>query len=586
MVVCQFGSDVLTEMRFIHILSDYRVFGSLPAIKKILKDMILNGHCQTICDLGNTGKTYFFPGTSKPVFKPEGDEWKIKLASLATSIVRQSGFDKSLVVYVIDCITYAMGWTDVDPVAPQLSQYASVTAGSANLKPLPRPMPARSNANMTANSSYQNIVETQFVMMKVTPVNAEISIDGAQQQVANGIVAVELPVGSHMYEVKAPMYKSQNGSFLLSADEKTELDVTLKLDGQMVKVIVSAEDSDAELYINGRLSGKGKWEGLVEVGAIEVECCKPKFYSLKKTMNIGSRKQESIRVPALKPICGNLKINVKPYGSEIFINGESKGLTPLLVKNIQIGERIVRVLTNEGTEWITHVGVQEGQLTDVNHSIPTLFMDDYSQVRIGDYFYEDGTFSHEMAKGKEIVGMVFSRETSIEEKEHGWTHGQIVALQDVTNHLVRISSWGVPLESLLRFAIHDIKDISNCRDYGYKSNHLDCLENNKDFSPFYLAATYKKKLPFGKTSGWYLPSICQWKELYKNTYQDWDRIWHFLNILGSKGIKDYATSTLKNKMEAWYYCMGYSDIFEDRAYQSKAINSDWMSINIRCVASF
>lgn len=584
-VVSQFGSDVLSDMKLIHILSDYGAFGSLHAAKNILKDMILKGYCQTICDLGNTGKTYFFPGTSKPVFKPEGDEWKIKLASLATSIVRQSGFDKSLVIYIIDSITYAMEWTDIDPAASQSSEQASGTAGSVTPKQLSQPKSADSNGNVTAPVLYHNIEDTQFVVMKIIPVDAEVFIDGVQQMVTGGIVAVELPVGSHVYEVKAPSYKHQTGSFLLSEDEKAELDVTLKLDGQKVKVIITAEDLDAELYVNGRLSGKGKWEGLVEAGAIEVECCKPKFYSFKKTMNIGGRKQESIHVPALKPICGNLKIDVKPYGSEIFINGESKGSTPLLVKNIQIGERIVRVLTSEGTEFLTPVVVREGQVTDVNHIIPTLFMDDYSQVEIGDYFYEDGTFSHEIAKGKEIVGMVFSLETSEEEKKHGWTHGQIVALQNAKKHYVKNAIWGTPTESLIPFYIKDINSIYNSQDYGYIVNHLDCIDNNEDFYPFYVASKYTAKLPIGKTSGWYLPSVVQWKKLHENTYDNWKQILGFLNFRGSGNI--YATSTLIDKQKAWRYSMGFSKKYVDKAYQPKEINSDWwMNTEIRCVASF
>ena len=60
---------------------------------------------------------------------------------MGESIVQQYGFEKRLVVYVIDCITFAMEWTDVDPATPQILQQTSRTASSVNSKPLSQPKP-------------------------------------------------------------------------------------------------------------------------------------------------------------------------------------------------------------------------------------------------------------------------------------------------------------------------------------------------------------------------------------------------------------------------------------------------------------
>ena len=113
--VSQFGTDIMAEVRLIHILSDFGAFGSLPATKNILKDMLLNGDCQTIVNLGRRKSLFAFLKNNKPIGKPEGDEWKVKLTSLATYISQQRGFEKRLVVYVIDCIVYGIGWSDIEP---------------------------------------------------------------------------------------------------------------------------------------------------------------------------------------------------------------------------------------------------------------------------------------------------------------------------------------------------------------------------------------------------------------------------------------------------------------------------------------
>lgn len=55
---------------------------------------------------------------------------------------------------------------------------------------------------------------------------------------------------------------------------------------------------------------------------------------------------------------------------------------------------------------------------------------DYSDVQIGDYYFADGTISHELSEKKQCIGVVFSLKTTDIERAKGWTHGQIVALVD------------------------------------------------------------------------------------------------------------------------------------------------------------
>ena len=71
-----------------------------------------------------------------------------------------------------------------------------------------------------------------------------------------------------------------------------------------------------------------------------------------------------------------------------------------------------------------------------NHlSSPNNRSDDYKQAevaRIGDYYYEDGTLSSELLTDKKCVGIVYSLETSDFEKEQGFPHGHIIAMEDAS----------------------------------------------------------------------------------------------------------------------------------------------------------
>ena len=362
------------------------------------------------------------------------------------------------------------------------------------------------------------------------------------------------------------------------------MEIILNNAPNVVNLSVSCSDSDAEIIINDTIYGKGKWCGLVKEGVYEIEIRKYRFYSQKQTVDLRGLQQKDVLFTTLEPICGNLKINVQPYGSKIIINGENKGTTPLLVPHIQVGERSLTIQSPEGTEYSTIVEVKENMVTDVNHIIPSLFFDDYSKVRLGDYYYEDGTLSHEIALGKKMVGMVFNLNTSDEEKKNGWTHGQIIALEDAKVLKKDCMSWGIVNNSILKLAVKNPGGIVNGKDTGYLISHLECVENNPDFKPFIIASQYDVQLPTGETSGWYLPCIAQWRTIYENFHSQWQKYWRFLKITGRGGITVYATSSVYDRDNAWKYAMGYAEDYLDHAYQKESLKADWGTV--RAVAAF
>lgn len=583
--VNQFGIEILTDLKLVNILLDLGGFKVVPASKVILKEMIADGYCQKICNLGRKRKYNFFSSKSDSIQKPEGEEWISKLASYSIAFSMNNGFERNLVNYVFECIIFGLNWSEDEPTLQCDNKYIDEAPSSASItEELPHIVSSGTNSTKKNSVSYDAIENTQFLVMNVIPLNAQVFIDGKQQFVSNGIMAIELQIGDHSYEVKADSYVSKTGSFTIEGNDKTSLDVSLELEQQKVQLVIKAADLDADLCINGRSYGKGNYSVLLDAGNYEIEVTKPKFYPFKENIVLGNNKIETRSIPHLKPICGNLKVNIQPYGSKIFINGEEKGTTPLLVSGIQIGNRTVRVVTEEGTEYSNVVDIKENKVTDISHIIPSLFINDYSKVRIGDYYYEDGSISHEIAKNKSIAGVVFSLDTSNEEKKHGWTHGQIIALNDAKRPFdVKSDAWGIVTDSLLNYVT---KDPQKGRNTGYAMNTMGCVINNIEYTPFYIATHYWVQLPHGRTSGWYLPSVVQWTQLYESTHNKWDTLWRYLKLTGSNGLSKYATSSLKDDKYAWVYNMGYAEEYKDKAYQTLYIKFGWEDVKVRCVAAF
>ncbi len=380
----QFGFDVLKESRLVNILLDYGAYTDVPASKTIIQAIITGGYSQKILNLGKQKRSFISSllNSESTFSKPEGEEWHNKIDSYSANVSRQNGFKQPLVNYVLDCIIYGLNWIDTIPEVPNLitkqkptgPQPITVNHGSSSGK----------NTNKTNSVSYHQIIDEQFLVMKVSPQNATVFIDGKQQFVSNGIMAVELPVGTHSYEVKADSYETKTGTVDISSSSKAEIDIILKLEQKNVKLIIEAADSDVDIFINGVSYGKGRWEGLVEEGDYVIEGKKHRYYPHEQTITVQGTDKVFVHIPSLIAICGSLKVNVQPYGSKIIVNGENKGVTPLLVNNIVIGERKLTIQSEEGTEYTTIVEVRENQVTDVNHVIPSLFLYDYSEVRLGD----------------------------------------------------------------------------------------------------------------------------------------------------------------------------------------------------------
>ena len=584
----QFGYEVLTESRLTNILLDFGAYTDFPAAKTIMQSIVSGGYGQKIIDLGRQKRSFLasifnFNGTFG---KPEGDEWREKLGSFSTTISKNNGFQQPLVDYVMQCVAYGLSWVDDSPKQP--SAQASPTSQPKPLASHPKPQSNGSSSGTqppkTSTITYNNIGNTQFFVVKVTPADATVYVDDLRRPVSNGIMAIELPVGFHTYEVEADGYQTKSGSVKITQDCKYNLDVKLEPEQKMVQLSVESGDFDAEIFINGVSYGRGKWEGMVQEGIYDIDARKHRYYSQKKTVNLNGKDKESVFISCLIPKCGNLKVNVQPYGSKIIINGSNEGTTPLLVQNVVIGERKLTIKTSEGTEYTTIVEVRENQVTEVNHVIPSLFLDDYSKLQIGDYYYEDGTFSHVKAEGKNISGVVFSLKTSKEEKAHEWTHGQIVAVKDAKNTSKNISSWGVINNQLLNYAITGV-DNFGVKDTGYEVSHLDCVMNNPEFVPFIIASQYDAKLPFCKTSGWYLPSIVQWRNFYDNTHARWLELWTFLELSGvGGGDRDYASSTPFDHEKAWKFHPGKAEQYRNTSFKSDNIHSGWGKV--RAVAAF
>ena len=73
--------------------------------------------------------------------------------------------------------------------------------------------------------------------------------------------------------------------------------------------------------------------------------------------------QEEENPPA--PYHGSLAINSQPGGADVFVNGQRVGKTPLVLDNLQVGSRAVRLRLDGHESWSRAVDVVANQRSSV-----------------------------------------------------------------------------------------------------------------------------------------------------------------------------------------------------------------------------
>lgn len=613
----ELGIEIMLSTKFVYAILDFGGFNEFPATRQIVRDVIVEGYSQRLYDIYKhdhptslIGK--LFSGSNS------SDAWKIQSQTYIVDFIKKTGYNDDLVNYVFHSILFGLGY---------ISQIQEPKTQNPKTVPLPisgNNTSAVSNTNMkvpvhvNVAPPFTPQVNTQFLVVTFQPIDATLYIDGIEQTASYGKWADELPVGQHVVFLKASAYKSKTETINLTDTEKQVLDVHLELYDSSTNVSFQAETNDTEIWIDGENKGYGKWSGLLTVGSHSVICRRERCYDYAGE-HIISPQTVTIDLPKLQQIVGGLKVIVTPIGSKVYLDGQEKGETPLFISDVFPGLHSLKVVNVEGTVLEESINIEENQVAIYKNDIPSIYRTDYDQVEIGDWFYEDGTYTREAkAIDKKCVGIVISKQTSEEEKKHGWTHGLILSIDNV--HCERINLWNekeverfegnwceenvhlpFPHVYISKDEIMNSLEI-NYEDTAYIEARSPVVYKNEKFGAFHSCQSHISSLPIGKTSGWYLPSFAQLliavKQFaeFKRGYKEYtffyaegvpkDRMdTEVLKRLGSKSIP--TSTSLSEELFVDFYFRSFTHYDGSvKISFSLGMSRKLSSSNYRAVASF
>ena len=209
-----------------------------------------------------------------------------------------------------------------------------------------------------------------FYALTVTPQNAVVTIDGNQQTVStDGAYSAMLPYGSHTYKVEAGGYISKSGTFTISSSDMTPINVSLE--SAMATVSVTCPTPAVSLYVDKKSVGTIPWTGSLKEGMHLIEARKEGYRSQQRTINLSQQQRLDVAFPELAAIQGNLSVNYKPFGADVYIDGKKVGQSPRVFNGILVGSHKVEIKKDGYDTDSKTVSILEGQTASLSGVLTT-----------------------------------------------------------------------------------------------------------------------------------------------------------------------------------------------------------------------
>ena len=247
-----------------------------------------------------------------------------------------------------------------------------------------------------------------FYALSVQPKNAVVTIDGIQQNVStDGEYSAMLPYGTHTYKVEAGGYISKSGSFTVSSGDMTPISVSLL--SAMASVSITCPTPAVSLYVDKKAVGNSPWSGSLKEGMHLLEARKSGYRSQQKTILLAQQQKLDVTFGELVAIQGNLSVNYKPFGADVYVDGKKLGQSPRVFNGLLVGNHQVEVRKDGYATDRKSVSISEGQTASITGTLASNAVASSSSNTSG---YSSGSSS--MASGSNTISIPVKNGISIE----------------------------------------------------------------------------------------------------------------------------------------------------------------------------
>lgn len=224
--------------------------------------------------------------------------------------------------------------------------------------------------------------EKKVLSIELQPAFGWIEVDnneelaGAQVYIDNSLIgnapirSENLASGSHSVKIVKPLFHSFEDIVNVRDNETTTIKPSLIPDYSTVNINVG---ENAEIFVNEEYKGNGQWTGNLAAGTYVIEAKKDNHRSTIVHRDILSTQKEYVlNLDAPTPILGEINIISNPSISDVYIDDNFYGQTPLYIPDFFVGEHHVVIKKDRYEEYDTYIKVLENQQTKVDAMLTPL----------------------------------------------------------------------------------------------------------------------------------------------------------------------------------------------------------------------
>jgi len=227
------------------------------------------------------------------------------------------------------------------------------------------------------------IPATGFLYVSSTPSGASIYVDGIYKGVTP-LEYSEISAGSHQVKITRSGYYDHTQTTSVTVGKTTPVSATLlsipPTSNDILPIPttgsldVRSSPSGASIYIDGVYKGvTPKVISGLSAGSHQAKVTKSGYNDYTRTTSVTAGKTATVSatlspIPQA-PVTGSLDVSSTPSGANIYIDGEYKGVTPMVISGLPEGEYLVTVTKDGYFEDFRYVVISPGGTSSVS---PTL----------------------------------------------------------------------------------------------------------------------------------------------------------------------------------------------------------------------
>ena len=201
---------------------------------------------------------------------------------------------------------------------------------------------------LTDNSQQAGTAQTDYAYLKlwIEPKNALVTIDGNPSEVdpEDGSLNEVLRFGQHVIIAQAPGYTTRTDTI----DFRAEQTMRITLERQAATTVtIRCATPTALIYVNNEPQGRGECSLQLSPRTYLVKAVLDGYETVEMPITVTGKEDQVFNIRELRQVFGTLNVSYKPSGSRVIIDGQQRGTTPTIIKNMPAGKHNV-VISKDG----------------------------------------------------------------------------------------------------------------------------------------------------------------------------------------------------------------------------------------------